>query len=67
MHRFGEDVPPAKKYYGDQMRDMFGIFDRHLAGNAYLADKYSIADISSYPDMHIHGRRARSGSATSRI
>ncbi len=56
MHRFGEDVPSAKKYYGDLMRDMFGTFDRHLKDNEYLAGgAYSIADISCYPDVHIHG------------
>jgi GST-like protein len=57
MHRFGSDVPPAKKHYEAVVRDMFGIFDRHLAENAYMAgDAYSIADISSYPDVHIHGK-----------
>jgi GSH-dependent disulfide-bond oxidoreductase len=55
MHRFGEDVPPAKKHYDGVMRDMFGIFDRHLKDNEYLAGSYSIADISCYPDVHIHG------------
>jgi GSH-dependent disulfide-bond oxidoreductase len=55
MHRFGQDIPPAKKYYGDLMLDMFGILDKHLASNEYLADKYSIADIACYPDVHIHG------------
>jgi GSH-dependent disulfide-bond oxidoreductase len=57
MHRFGEDVPQAKKHYGEVLRDMFSIFDRHLADNEYMAGNYSIADISSYPDVHIHGKR----------
>lgn len=57
MHRFGEDVPPAKKHYEAQVRDMFGTFDRHLAENEYMAGNYSIADISSYPDVHIHGKQ----------
>jgi len=58
MHRFGEDVPPAKKHYEAQVRDMFGIFDKHLAGNAYMGgERYSIADISIYPDVHIHGKQ----------
>lgn len=55
MHRFGEDVPPAKRHYTDTLRDMFGIFDRHLGGNEFMAGDYSIADISSYPDVHLHG------------
>ena len=57
-HRFPEDVPAAKKHYEAQLRDMFGIFDRHLADNAYMAgEAYSIADISSYPDVHLHGKQ----------
>jgi GST-like protein len=54
--RFPEDVPPAKKHYEAQLRDMFGIFDRHLAENEYMAGGYSIADIASYPDVRIHGK-----------
>jgi GSH-dependent disulfide-bond oxidoreductase len=57
MHRFGEDVPPAKKHYDGVLRDMFGTFDRHLADNEYMAGGYSIADISCYPDVHVHGKR----------
>jgi GST-like protein len=56
MHRFGQDVPPAKAHYEAQLRDMFGILDKHLAGTAYLGGEYSIADISCYPDVHIHGK-----------
>ncbi len=55
MHRFAEDVPAAKKHYEGVVRDMFGTFDRHLADNEYMAGDYSIADISSYPDVHVHG------------
>jgi len=55
-HRFPEDVPPAKKHYAETLRDMFSIFDRHLADNQYMAGDYSIADIASYPDVHLHGK-----------
>jgi GSH-dependent disulfide-bond oxidoreductase len=56
MHRFGEDVPPAKKHYDGVVRDIFGVFDKHLADNQFMGGAdYSIADISSYPDVHIHG------------
>lgn len=55
MHRFGEDVPPVKKHYDGVMRDMFGMFDRRLGESEYMAGAYSIADISCYPDVHIHG------------
>ena len=36
MHRFGEDVPPAKKHYDGVVRDIFGIFDKHLADNQLM-------------------------------
>jgi GSH-dependent disulfide-bond oxidoreductase len=54
--RSPEDVPAAKKHYEAQLRDMFGIFDRHLAGSEYMADSYSIADIACYPDVRLHGK-----------
>jgi GST-like protein len=55
-HRFPEDVPPAKKHYESVLRDMFDTFDRHLADNTYLAgDSYTVADVSCYPDVHVHG------------
>jgi len=53
--RSKEDVPAAKKHFTDLLKDMFGVLDRHLAQNEYVAGKYSIADISMYPDVHIHG------------
>jgi GST-like protein len=57
MHRSPEDVPQAKKHFTELMRDMFGILDKHLASNAYLAgDAYSIADISCYPDTRLHAK-----------
>jgi len=56
MHRFGEDVPPAKKHYADTVKDILGIFDRRLGEAEYLAgDSYTVADVSCYPDVHIHG------------
>jgi len=56
MHRSPEDVPQAKKHFGALMRDMFGIFDRHLADSVFLGGDFSIADISCYPDVHLHGK-----------
>jgi len=54
-HRFGSEVPPAKAHYDGVLRDLLSIYDKHLADNEYFAGAYSIADISSYPDVHIHG------------
>ncbi len=48
-------VPAAQQHYEDNMRDMLGILDRHLAGNAYFAGDYSIADMTMYSDVHFHG------------
>jgi len=53
--RLPEDVPQAKKHYDAVLRDMLGMLDRHLADNEYVAGAYSVADISIYPDVHLHG------------
>ena len=53
--RSSEDVPAAKKHYTDVLTDMLGTLDRHLAENEYVAGPYSIADMSMYPDVHLHG------------
>ena len=54
-HRSPEKVPAAQKHYDGVLRDMLGTMDRQLAVNDYLAGGYSIADISCYPDVHLHG------------
>ena len=54
-HRLGEEVPRAKEHYEGVLRDMLGMYDKHLANNEYVAGAYSVADISCYPDIHIHG------------
>jgi GST-like protein len=53
--RSPEDVPGAKKHYDGVLRDMLGTLDRHLASNEYVAGKFSVADVSMYPDVHLHG------------
>lgn len=53
--RFGEDVPPAKQHYEATLRDLLGVLDRRLGEAAHLAGDFSIADITCYPDVHIHG------------
>jgi len=37
------------------LRDMLGILDRHLASNEYFGGPYSIADMTMYSDVHLHG------------
>ena len=34
---------------------MLGTLDRHLASHEYFAGDFSVADISMYPDTHLHG------------
>ncbi len=54
--RSQEDVPPAKKFYTDNLNDMLSILDKRLGESAYVAgESYTVADISMYPDVHIHG------------
>lgn len=55
-HRSPEKVPAAQKHYDATLRDMLGTMDRQLDGQDYLAGAdYTVADISCYPDTHIHG------------
>ncbi len=54
--RSPEDVPAAKAFYTDNLKDMLSILDRRLGESAYVAgEAYTVADISMYPDVHIHG------------
>jgi GST-like protein len=48
-------APPAQEFYEANLRDMLGILDRHLASNEYFCGAYSIADMSMYSDVHLHG------------
>jgi len=48
-------APVAQEYYDGVLRDMLGILDRHLASHGYFADDYSIADMTMYSDVHLHG------------
>lgn len=48
-------APVAQEFYDANLRDMLSILDRHLAQHAYFADEYSIADMTMYSDVHIHG------------
>ena len=53
--RWDQDVPKGKEWYTGVLKDMLGTLDRHLADNEYVAGAYSVADISMYPDTHLHG------------
>lgn len=50
-----EDVPYAKKRYVAETRRIYGVLDRRLAHHEWLAaDRYSIADIATFPWIARH-------------
>lgn len=52
-----EVVPYGQKRYHDETKRLYGVMDRQLAKNAYLAGAaYSIADIACYPWISRHER-----------
>ena len=48
-HYAPEKLPYAIKRYTDEVNRLFGVLDRRLEGRDYIADKYSIADMMSFP------------------
>ena len=51
---FPEKIPAAIERYQNEVRRLYGVMDRRLAGNDYLAGDYSIADIACYPWVAQH-------------
>ncbi|MEQ8665892.1 MAG: glutathione S-transferase N-terminal domain-containing protein [Rhodospirillales bacterium] len=50
LHFLKEDVPYAQNRYRTETHRLYGVMDRRLADNAYLAGgAYTIADIATYP------------------
>lgn len=48
-----EDVPLAKARYHKEAKRLYGVLDKRLADNEYLAgSNYSIADVATYPWTH---------------
>lgn len=52
---FDEVIPPAIERYQNEVRRLYGILDQRLADNEYLAGDFSIADISHWSWVRIHG------------
>ena len=44
-----EQVPYAIERYTKETRRLYAVMDKRLAGVAYLAGDYSIADMATYP------------------
>jgi GST-like protein len=51
---FPEKIQPAIDRYHGEVRRLFGVLDRRLAGNEYLAGDYSIADIANWAWVRTH-------------
>ena len=39
----------AEKRYGDEAKRLYGVLDKHLSKNEYVAGEYSIADMAIWP------------------
>jgi len=51
------EVPYGSERYVKESHRLYGVMDRRLAENEYLAgDEYTIADIATYPWAHRHPR-----------
>lgn len=50
------DDPYGLERYAKETARLYGVMDRHLAGNEYFAFDYSIADIAHYPWVARHPR-----------
>ena len=51
------EVPYGSERYVKESHRLYGVMDRRLADNEYLAgDEYTIADIATYPWVHRHPR-----------
>lgn len=55
VKRSPEVVPQARVWYTDVLKDMLATLDTHLADHEYFAGKFTVADISMYADVHLHG------------
>ena len=49
-----EAVPYAIERYTKETRRLYGVLDKHLARQEYLASDYSIGDIATYPWVARH-------------
>lgn len=55
FHRyFPEKIQPAIDRYQNEVRRLFGVLDRQLSDNEYLAGDYSIADIANWAWVRTH-------------
>lgn len=51
---FPEKIQPAIDRYQNETRRLYEVLERRLEGREFLCDEYSIADIATFPWVHIH-------------
>ena len=51
---FPEKIPAAIERYQKETKRLYGVLDRHLADNEYLANDFSIADIANWSWARSH-------------
>jgi GST-like protein len=54
-----EQVPYAIRRYTDEVNRLYGVLDRALAGQEWIAGEYSIADMACYPWIVPHERQGQ--------
>lgn len=54
-----EEVPYGIRRYTDEVNRLYGVMDRQLSENEYLAGDYSIADIACWPWVVPHERQGQ--------
>jgi GST-like protein len=62
-HHFRNYAPEKIQYgidrYTNEVKRLYGVLDRQLTNNAYIAGKFSIADIASYPWARLWERQGQ--------
>ena len=53
--RFPQMAPAAQPHFVGLLLDMLGVLDRQLSQTEYLAGGFSVADIATFADVHLHG------------
>ena len=58
-HYAVEKLTYAMDRYRNEVNRLYGVLDKRLADQAYLAGEYSIADMASYPWVVPHERQGQ--------
>ena len=58
-HYAPEKIPYAIDRYVKETNRLYGVLDRQLAGHEFIAGRYSIADMATYPWIVPHARQGQ--------